>query len=125
LSLPKEVKNSLRTGEISQGHARALLALKDNKRIRILFRKLIKDGLSVRQVENIVKRGTLEPVRTTTIKIKSSKSPQLKAVENNLMMKLGTKVRIRPKGSGGDIVVEYYSNEDLDRLIELIEQIED
>ena len=125
LSLPKEVKNSLRTGEISQGHARALLALKDNKRIRILFRKLIKDGLSVRQVENIVKRGTLESVRTTAIKIKSSKSPQLKAVENNLMMKLGTKVRIRPKGSGGEIVVEYYSNEDLDRLIELIEQIED
>lgn len=125
LALPKEVKDSLRRGEISQGHARALLALRDNKRIRLLFRKLIKDGLSVRQVEDIVKRGTLEPVRTATIKIKSSKSPQLKAVENNLMMKLGTKVRIRQKGSGGEIVVEYYSNEDLDRLIELIEQIED
>ena len=125
LALPKEVKDSLRRGEISQGHARALLALRDNKRIRLLFRKLIKDGLSVRQVEDIVKRGTLEPVRTATIKLKSSKSPQLKAVENNLMMKLGTKVRIRQKGSGGEIVVEYYSNEDLDRLIELIGQIED
>ncbi|MCH7494625.1 MAG: ParB/RepB/Spo0J family partition protein [Candidatus Marinimicrobia bacterium] len=125
LILPKEVKDSLRAGEISQGHARALLALKDNKKIRILFRKLIKDALSVRQVEDIIKRGTLEPVKTTTIKIKSSKSPQIKAVENNLMMKLGTKVRIRQKGSGGEIVVEYYSNEDLDRLIELIGQIED
>ena len=125
LALPKEVKDSLRRGEISQGHARALLALRDNKRIRLLFRKLIKEGLSVRQIEDIVKRGTLEPARTATIKIKSSKSPQLKAVENNLMMKLGTKVRIRQKGSGGEIVVEYYSNEDLDRLIELIGQIED
>ncbi len=125
LILPKEVKDSLRAGEISQGHARALLALKDNKKIRILFRKLIKDALSVRQVEDIIKRGTLELVKTTKIKIKSSKSPQIKAIESDLMMKLGTKVRIRPKGSGGEIVVEYYSNEDLDRLIELIGQIED
>ncbi len=125
LALPKEVKDSLRTGGISQGHARALLALKDNRKIRILFRKLIKDGLSVRQVEDIIKRGTLEPVKTATIRIKPSKSPQVKAVEKNLMMKLGTKVRIRQKGSGGEIVVEYYSNEDLDRLIELIGQIED
>ena len=125
LVLPKEVKDSLRAGEISQGHARALLALKDNKKIRILFRKLIKDALSVRQVEDIIKRGTLELVKTTKIKIKSSKTPQIKAIESDLMMKLGTKVRIRPKGSGGEIVVEYYSNEDLDRLIELIGQIED
>ena len=125
LVLPKEVKDSLRAGEISQGHARALLALKDNKKIRILFRKLIKDALSVRQVEDIIKRGTLELVKTTKIKIKSSKSPQIKAIESDLMMKLGTKVRIRSKGSGGEIVVEYYSNEDLDRLIELIGQIED
>ena len=125
LILPKEVKDSLRAGEISQGHARALLALKDNKKIRILFMKLIKDALSVRQVEDIIKRGTLELVKTTKIKIKSSKSPQIKAIESDLMMKLGTKVRIRPKGSGGEIVVEYYSNEDLDRLIELIGQIED
>ena len=73
LILPKEVKDSLRAGEISQGHARALLALKDNKKIRILFRKLIKDALSVRQVEDIIKRGTLELVKTTKIKIKSSK----------------------------------------------------
>lgn len=125
LILPKEVKDSLRAGQISQGHARALLALKDNKKIRILFRKLIKDALSVRQVEDIIKRGTLELVKTTKINIKSSKSPQIKAIESDLMMKLGTKVRIRPKGSGGEIVVEYYSNEDLDRLIELIGQIED
>ena len=125
LILPKEVKDSLRAGEISQGHARALLALKDNKKIRILFRKLIKDALSVRQVEDIIKRGTLELVKTTKIKIKSSKSPQIKAIESDLMMKLGTKVRRRPRGTGGEIVVEYDSNEDLERLIELIGQIED
>ena len=77
----------------------------------------------MRQVEDIIKRGTRELVKTTKIKIKSSKSPQRKAIESDLMMKLGTKVRIRPKGSGGEIVVEYYSNEDLDRLIELIGQI--
>lgn len=125
LTLPPEIKDALRRGEVSQGHARALLALKDAGKIKSLFRKLLKNGLSVRQVEEIIKRGDGGSRSSTTKKSKSLKSPQIKAIENSLMMKLGTKVIIREKGSGGELLVEYYSDEDLDRLIELFGQLED
>jgi len=125
LTLPPEIQDSLRKGEVSQGHARALLALKDVNKIKSLFRKLMKKGLSVRQVEEIIKRGDSDPQKSSPIQFKSKKSPQLRAIENDLMMKLGTKVKIREKGSGGELLVEYYSDEDLDRLIELFDQLED
>ena len=125
LTLPPEIQDSLRKGEVSQGHARALLALKDANKIKSLFRKLMRKGLSVRQVEEIVKRGDSKSQESSPIKSKSKKSPQLRAIENDLMMKLGTKVKIREKGSGGELLVEYYSDEDLDRLIELFSQLED
>jgi len=125
LTLPNEIKDALRRGEVSQGHARALLALKDVSKIKSLFRKLMKKGLSVRQVEEIIKSGDGVSQTFSSKKSKPLKSPQLKAIENNLMMKLGTKVKIREKGSGGEMLVEYYSDEDLDRLIELFNQLED
>lgn len=124
LTLPPEIKDSLRKGEVSQGHARALLALKDVNKIKSLFRKLMKKGLSVRQVEEIIKRSDNIRQQSSSAKSKSLKSPQLKAIESNLMMKLGTKVKIREKSSGGELIVEYYSDEDLDRLIELLGQLE-
>ena len=125
LTLPPEIKDALRRGEVSQGHARALLALKDVNKIKSLFRKLLKNGLSVRQIEQIIKSGDGVAKASSSKKPKSLKSPQLKAIENNLMMKLGTKVKIREKGSGGELLVEYYSDEDLDRLIELFGQLGD
>lgn len=125
LTLPPEIKDALRRGEVSQGHARALLALKDVAKIKSLFRKLMKNGLSVRQVEEIIKSGDGVTKTSSSKKLKTLKSPQLKAIENNLMMKLGTKVKIREKGSGGELLVEYYSDEDLDRLIELFGQLGD
>ena len=125
LTLPPEIKDALRKGEVSQGHARALLAFKDVNKIKNLFRKLMKNGLSVRQVEEMVKRGDGAAQTSSSNKQKPLKSPQLKAIENDLMMKLGTKVKIREKGSGGELLVEYYSDEDLDRLIELFGKLED
>ena len=125
LTLPPEIKDALRRGEVSQGHARALLALKDVNKIKSLFRKLMKNGLSVRQVEEIIKSSDGVAKTSSSIRPKPLKSPQLKAIENNLMMKLGTKVKIREKGSGGELLVEYYSDEDLDRLIELFGQLGD
>ena len=125
LTLPPEIKDALRKGEVSQGHARALLAFKDVIKIKNLFRKLMKNGLSVRQVEEMVKRGDGAAQTSSSKKQKPLKSPQLKAIENDLMMKLGTKVKIREKGSGGELLVEYYSDEDLDRLIELFGKLAD
>ena len=85
----------------------------------------MKNGLSVRQVEEIIKSGDGVNKTSSSKKLKALKSPQLKAIENDLMMKLGTKVKIREKGSGGELLVEYYSDEDLDRLIELFGQMRD
>lgn len=124
LGLPDEIKESVRKGEISQGHARALLPIKESAEMLALYRKIIKDGLSVRQVEDIIKGGIKETPKSIRIKTISAKSPQLKAIESELMMKFGTKVRIKEKGSGGEVIVEYYSNEDLDRLITLIGQLD-
>ena len=124
LGLPDEIKESVRKGEISQGHARALLPIKESAEMLALYRKIIKDGLSVRQVEDIIKGGIKGTPKSIRIKTSSAKSPQLKAIESELMMKFGTKVRIREKGSGGEVIVEYYSNEDLDRLITLIGQLD-
>ena len=125
LTLPPEIKDALRKGEVSQGHARALLAFKDVNKIKNLFRKLMKNGLSVRQVEEMVKRGDGAAQTSSSKKQKPLKSPQLKAIENDLMMKLGTKVKIREKGSGGELLVEYYSDEDIDRRIRLLCKLED
>ena len=124
LGLPDEIKESVRKGEISQGHARALLPIQESAEMLALYRKIIKDGLSVRQVEDIIKGGIKETPKSIRIKTSSAKSPQLKAIESELMMKFGTKVRIKEKGSGGEVIVEYYSNEDLDRLITLIGQLD-
>jgi len=124
LGLPLESKESIRKGELSQGHARALLPIKDSVKMLALYRKIIKDGLSVRQVEEIIKRGVEGTPKRIHLKTASARSPQMKAIESELMMKFGTKVRIRAKGSGGEVVVEYYSNEDLDRLITLFRQID-
>jgi len=124
LGLPYEIKESIRKGDLSQGHARALLPIKESRKMLALYRKIIKDGLSVRQVEEIIRGGVEETPKRIRIKAASAKSPQLKAIESELMMKFGTKVRIREKGSGGEVVVEYYSNEDLDRLIKLIGQLD-
>ncbi|MCH7955528.1 MAG: ParB/RepB/Spo0J family partition protein [Candidatus Marinimicrobia bacterium] len=124
LGLPDEIRESIRKGELSQGHARALLPIKESAKMLALYRKIIKDGLSVRQVEEIIKGGLKETPKTIRLKSTSAKSPQLKAIESELMMKFGTKVRIRVKGSGGEVVVEYYSNEDLERLITLIGQLD-
>ncbi|MCH7886430.1 MAG: ParB/RepB/Spo0J family partition protein [Candidatus Marinimicrobia bacterium] len=124
LGLPDEIKESIRKGELSQGHARALLPIKESSKMLALYRKVIKDELSVRQVEEIIKGGVKETQIRIRLKATSAKSPQLKAIEGELMMKFGTKVRIREKGSGGEVIVEYYSKEDLDRLITLIGQLD-
>lgn len=124
LGLPDEIKESIRKGELSQGHARALLPIKESVKMLALYRKIIKDGLSVRQVEDIIRGGIEETPKRISIKTTSAKSPQLKSIESELMMKFGTKVRIKEKGSGGEVIVEYYSNEDLERLITLIGQLD-
>ncbi len=123
LKLPEKVQQSVRTNKISMGHARSLLSL-NNEKLQLRFHdKIVNEGMSVRQIEYAVKNlHNPEPKK----KNNSSKSTArgdvaFQSIETKLKQTLGTKVSIRKNSSGGgEIVVEYYTADDLERLIELL-----
>lgn len=115
LGLPKEVKHDLAAGTLSMGHAKALLSL-DRVRDQLQATALIvKKGLSVRESEALASRLKNPPTER-----KTRQHQELKAVEEKLKKALGTKVSITSKSKGGRIVIEYYSPEELDRILEKI-----
>jgi ParB family transcriptional regulator, chromosome partitioning protein len=115
LGLPKEVKHDLATGAMSMGHAKALLSLervRDQIQVATL---IVRKGLSVRESEALASRLKNPPKEN-----KARQHQELKAVEDKLRKSLGTKVSITSKSKGGKIVIEYYSSEELDRILEKI-----
>lgn len=115
LRLPKQIQEDLAEGVLTEGHARALLGLQRERDQLKARDQIVKDGLSVRATEALVKR-LKEPRGLAGAKT----DPNLQALEEDFQEALGTKVRIIKKGKGGVIKVEYYSQEDLERLYELI-----
>lgn len=121
LKLPLEIRKSIREGQISGGHGRAILQAKTTNGMIKLWKKIIAKHLSVRAAEALVK-----PVPKSAVKKKVIKAEflhQLLAIENQLIEKLGTKVKLRPGKKGGTIEISYFSNADLDRIIELFESL--
>jgi ParB family chromosome partitioning protein len=117
LALPEIVRSDLATGTLSSGHGRALLALADERQILIAREKFIAKGMSVREAEAFVKRiKEGEGPEKEKVRI----DPAILDIEEDLTRTLGTKVRIVPKGAGGSIVIEYYSEQELDRLAEIL-----
>ena len=116
LKLPEEVRTLTASGEISVGHAKALAAVKDRDKQITLAKKTAKDGLSVRQIELMAKE-TKAPARKAP---KVNKSADEKKIEEDMKNALGTKVNLNRKGKKGKIEIEFYSDEELERLIELI-----
>ena len=118
LKLPLEIQRFVSEGKITMGHARALLSLTNTKDQIHLSKIIIKKGLSVREIENLVKRylGQIKSKRRTTEK----KSLELIASEEKLQHMLGTKVRITTFKKRGKLIIDFYSNEDLNRIIEVI-----
>jgi len=121
LKLPDEIKNSLKSSGISMGHARALLAIEDTSIQKELWKKIVKDSLSVRKVEALIKG--LGEKKTVKEKEKPKRSVFVQKAEDNLREVFGTKVNIRMKNEGGSIEIEFYSPEDLNRLLEIIETV--
>ena len=124
LQLPKAVTDLINSGELSMGHAKAVLAI-EGERARIMAaKKIVAEGLSVREAEKLAK-GTSAPLKG---KRDSSaivnRDPNEKALEQKLIKALGTKVRLKHKGQkgkqGGVLEIEYYSLEELDRIVELL-----
>jgi len=130
LKLPQEIQQSLIKEEISSGHARALINLPSAELQLMALRKIKEGNLSVRKVEQLVKKLLMsdESPRTST-GISTFKSPVYSATLNDIEDKLrkifGTKVQCRQKQDGaGEITIEFYSNEELERLFELFEVID-
>ena len=124
LKLEEHVQMMLAEGKISMGHARALLALDNPEMQKITAERVAESDLSVRDTEKLVKR-LLTPVKA---KEKQEPDERMTAIyqdlEEQLKKAVGTKVSIRPlRGKKGSIEIEYYSNEDLERIIERIRQI--
>src|SRR5690625_3693848 len=124
LNLPPFIQAGLRDEKISMGHARALISVDDPGDQETIFNNIIKKGYSVRQTEKAVKALT-EDLKTTESGASGPKRRDafLKGISSRLRDKLSTKVKIKSKKNGGEIRIEYYSNEELDRLLDLFEDL--
>lgn len=122
LSLDKEILNYIIDGKLSQGHAKVILSLKDKEMQKKIAEDIIKNGLSVRQTEVLInslenKSKDKEVKQNTSQKQKPS---NIIEVEETLMNSLGTKVNLRGGDKKGKIEIEYYSLDDLERIIEIL-----
>jgi ParB family chromosome partitioning protein len=127
LKLPEPIQTAVRKGEISSGHARALVAIDDPGRQMEIFRKTVGRGLSVRDVERLAreKKGK-QGTRRVGVHGGGAVSSSLASVEERLRQFLGTRVQVRMLQDGtGEIVIEYYSADDLERILEIFSEIED
>jgi ParB family transcriptional regulator, chromosome partitioning protein len=118
LSLPEKVQTKILKDQISAGHAKALLTMADATKQLDLAERIVKEGLSVRQTEAIVKEG--QPVKAKTLKLGKNSDPHMAALEEDLQRSLGTRVRIHSTGKGGQVRIDYYSGEDLNRILGLL-----
>jgi ParB family chromosome partitioning protein len=125
LKLPEEIKQSLRKGVISAGHGRAILMMKSKKTMMKMWESIIKKNLSVRGAETLANSLILKSksAKKQVSKAKSSVDPGIQAMENELIEILGTKINIRARKKGGVIEVSYFSDDDFDRIFNLIRSI--
>ena len=114
LKLPDVVKNALIEGRISEGHARALLALATPDAQTAALRTLLRQELNVRQTEELVRKLSGEKLPR---KQKPAAAPEVAALEERLRSSLGTKVTVRSGRKGGTVTIHYYSDEELDALM--------
>jgi ParB family chromosome partitioning protein len=117
LGLPEEVKQMLASGELSMGQARTLLGVKDERRLVELAKRVANEGLTVRQLEEIVAGINKKGRQKSVFK---SANPYLREAESQLAGKFGAKVSLQAKRRGGKIVIPYGSNQDLNRILELL-----
>lgn len=121
LSLPKEVQDMLRDGRIQAGHARAILAIPDDTNRAIVARRIAQSGASVREAERIVK-AELNPKMEPAVpkQEKRTEDPDLRAAEDTLRERLGTRVTIQGSMAKGKLVIEYYNKDQLSGLYDLL-----
>lgn len=112
LQLPVEIKKAIIEGKITEGHAKAILAIESSEKQRALFELILKNSLTVRQVEEKTKEISVRTHKRTV-----SVDPEIKDLEGRLMGIFGTKVKVTKSGAGGKIILDYYSKEELDGIL--------
>jgi ParB family chromosome partitioning protein len=115
LKLPEDIQQGLRDGQVSLGQAKVLLGVEGRARQLELYQRVRKEHLSVRQLE--VLAGILSPSKRRR---SARMDPQLKPLEDALRQTLGTKVSVTARKKGGRIVIEYFSAEDLSRILRVL-----
>jgi ParB family chromosome partitioning protein len=122
LKLPDDIRRLIEEGKLTAGHGRALLMSDDSNTQRKVSRAIIDKGMSVREAERAVKRAGSEPQTTQKKEVTSAKDPNVTAAETRLRRRLGTNVNIIPNqnGTGGKVEIEYYNDEDLNRIYQAI-----
>jgi ParB family chromosome partitioning protein len=119
--LPDPIKESISDGSLSMGHARALLGVDTSAQQMTAWRTVVSKRLSVRQTEELIRRLKSEKKRPKVTK-KTSEDRYFSELAESLSRHFGTKVAIRRTGQRGKVEIEFYSNEDLDRLIGLLKK---
>lgn len=125
LDLPAEAITSLREGKISEGHGRALLTATGESARRALLRRTLRDGLSVREVERLARQANetpdpaqnAEPSGTPNAARLSRSDSDLSRLESTLQRALGARLRLKARKSGGQIIIDFSSPEELGRLV--------
>ncbi len=121
LNLSAEVREALQTDRISMGHARALLGLEDDRLQAALCKQIVSQGLSVRRVEALVKAcrdGKTGQPKTAP----RTRDPQIVSIEEDLQRRFGTGINISRRGKKGKIEIEFYSDDDLERLLDILRE---
>jgi ParB family chromosome partitioning protein len=124
LRLPPDIQAGLRDEVITMGHAKALLAIENPLLLLSAYKEVVSKGLSVRQVEELVRTLESKPKKNTATPNKSTVVPfTIKKMQDQLTTALSTKVHINRSGDGkGDIVIKFYNDDDLERLVEVLSE---
>lgn len=125
LELPEDIQKALEFGQLTEGHARALLMIEDPLHRRKVFAVILEQKLSVRQAEDLA-RGTKTPERQDKpAKIKLEKPADIRSLETSLEEFLGTKVEIRTKKDptkGGSLTIHFFSLDDFDKIVKILKK---
>ncbi len=125
LKLPLTIQDALRKSQLTMGHARALVALPDERIQLRLFEQIISKDLNVRQVEKLVRDYGKKSEKKSAVSHPKSVDTTVTSITERLQQVLATRVRVNTKEDGkGEILIEFYSNDDLGRLFDLITSIE-
>ena len=127
LDLPVEVQKAIEDGELTEGHGRAILQAEGDGARRAVFRRVLRDKLSVRSTEELARNTRPEdesaPGTNSTdddAPLPTRMPPEIRRIEEGLQKHLGTRVRLRARKRGGQLVIQYFSNEELDRLLKVL-----